>query len=191
MNQRVIRGIRDRIPGGKLIGRMSGAGTATPGLVDINSLAQQLVTTGIVGGSGGTAAAGSTPTGVGNALTSNVTTGSAVSLTSATAADVTTLALTTGTWIISGIVHFNMVGATGTSWISAVTKTTATLPTLSLDQPFTTMNNGGGLTNAQQLTTGVGLIVVSGTQNVFLEAQLTYTGGAPTAYGNIIAFRIA
>lgn len=54
-NNRTIRGLRDRIPGGYVVGRLPGRSTKAPGLISLKDIIENAYPTrGSVGGSGGT-----------------------------------------------------------------------------------------------------------------------------------------
>src|SRR5262245_57492548 len=67
---------------------------------------------------------------VGELMESEVLTGSAVSLTNNTAANVTSLSLTAGDWDVWGSVAFNAVAGTANLVVGAINTTSATLPTI-------------------------------------------------------------
>src|SRR5579863_4104971 len=83
---------------------------------------------GAILGTSGTAAAAAGS--VGEIIRSTIPSGSAVALTTATPANVTSVALTPGDWDVWGVVDFNPAGTTSiTQLISSMSLTTATLST--------------------------------------------------------------
>lgn len=127
---------------------------------------------------------------VGEFISSNIPTGSAVSLTTGTTANVTSISLTAGDWDVSGNVSFNPGGTTTVSnlgcWIST---TSAAVPT----------NPNAGAEFAMQLayTTGATQIFPCGrarfslasTTTVFLEGFAVFGVSTMTANGFIGARR--
>lgn len=128
---------------------------------------------------------------VGEFLSSIVLVGSAVALTTATPANVTSLSLTAGDWEVAGEIWFNPAGTTiPTQQIAAINTASATLPTAPAI----------GVARAQQsgtAATGVGSILVVGscrislaaTTTVYLVAQSTFTVSTMGAFGKLRARR--
>lgn len=126
------------------------------------------------------AAAGS----VGEFVSSNVPVGSAISLTTATSADVTSINLTAGDWDIFG--NIRMTG-TGTFTIArAWTNTTSATP------PDSSMFNSLQLTTivTAAINTPYLRVNVNANQTVYLTAQCTFSTGTVTACGSIFARRV-
>lgn len=127
---------------------------------------------------------------VGEVISSNIASGSAVGLTSGATANVTSISLTAGDWDVDANVCFLPNGATTyTSVSGGVHTTSATLP----NPP------GGGAIFSYNLTftTGVGQycpagsvrISVSETTTVYLVAQSVFAVSTMGAYGYIKARR--
>lgn len=122
---------------------------------------------------------------------SNIIVASAVALTTATPANVTSLSLTAGDWDVSGTVAFNP--AAGTLIVDmkgGISQTSATLPTLSdtaalVDIPLSP-SAGVGAT----IPVGRSRISLAGTTTVYLVAQSTFTVSTCSAYGFISARRV-
>jgi hypothetical protein len=128
---------------------------------------------------------------MGEVVSSNILTGSAVALVSATAKDITTITLTAGDWEVSGVVAFKPAGTTTiTQQIAALNTATNTLPTL---DPATPLEQQSGST-----VTGVGSVMGTGTARVSLSAtttyrliaQSTFATSTMAAYGYIYARRM-
>lgn len=129
-------------------------------------------------------------------VTSTVASGSAVSLTSATGANVTSISLPAGDWDISAQVDFALTGATSTSHQSGISLTSATLPTqaggsgLGTDAlailPMPTTGLSGTLTQAIAQVR----LLISATTTVYLVAQAAFSVGSESAYGTIRARRV-
>lgn len=138
--------------------------------------------------SGNAAAAGH----VGEVISSAVAVGSAVSLTTATAANVTSISLTPGDWDVSADINFTATGATtaaGASVVGGISTTSATLPT-----DGTEVNDlVGGLTTTT-FKTGNSLsrkvVNVSVNTTVYLVGIATFSAGTVGAYGAIVARRV-
>lgn len=127
---------------------------------------------------------------IGEYVSSTVLIGSAVSLTTATPANITSISLTAGDWTVCGITGFTPGGSTVESaiagWISA---TSATLPAAP--------NNGAFFQSNQSLTgtpriqpTGCMQQLLASTTTIFLSAQANFTTSTDSAYGFISARRV-
>ena len=126
---------------------------------------------------------------IGEYVTATVLTGSAVSLTTATAADITSISLTAGDWDVEGCVVASPAGGTTLARIEGWTSSTsATQPTIP--------NNGGfaklvtTFTAADQaLPVGRQRFSLSGTTTVYLSIYTAFIGSTCAAYGFISARR--
>lgn len=127
---------------------------------------------------------------VGERIESLVALGSAVSLTTATAANVTSILLTPGAWRVHGHVNLNAGSATRTAASAGISETSATLPT-----------DGSEVTSGIQTTTtshkdaitlqSKKVYVAKGTtKRVYLVASATFSAGTVTGYGGIAADRV-
>jgi Collagen triple helix repeat (20 copies) len=128
---------------------------------------------------------------VGEQLAASQTT--AVSLTTATTANIATLALTAGDWSVSGVVTFTP-SAAPSALGAGVGATSATLPTAAQVAAGT-----GNMTQyrlsftsaaTQTMQTGITRISVNAATNVYLTAQGTFASGTLTATGYISARRV-
>lgn len=132
---------------------------------------------------------------VGQYVTANVAAGSAVSLTTNTAANVTSISLTSGDWDVVGAVWFTGAGNTiAQTLYGAVSQTSATLPTRGGADSFRVTYGSTGL-NLFNLTdagflVGPTRISLSTTTTVFLVAQAVFTTNTAAAYGQIRARRV-
>jgi hypothetical protein len=129
---------------------------------------------------------------VGEMLTTTVASGSAVSLTTATSANIATLSLTAGDWDCSAQVTHNAAATTSVTLLQiGISATTATLPTqaggsgIGTD-PLAIFRQAAAVPGGA-LTTNVGPVRVSlsGTTNIFLVANDTFTVSTMTGYGTI------
>lgn len=115
--------------------------------------------------------------------------GSAVSLTSGTPANVTSLSLTAGDWDVRGAVLFNPAASTSmTASGSSLSLTSATLDAIYLQfdryAAFVPANPLGGF------SIGVRRVSVAVTTTVYLVAQATFTVSTLAAYGYLNARRV-
>jgi len=132
---------------------------------------------------------------VGEFITATVAVGSAVSLTNATGANVTSISLTAGDWDVSAQNDFVLTGATSTSHQSGISLTSATLPSqaggsgLGTDAlavlPMPTTGLSGTLTQPIPPVR----INLAATTTVYLVAQAAFSVGSESAYGTIRARR--
>lgn len=113
-------------------------------------------------------------------------TGTAVSLTTATPTNITSISLTAGDWDVWGNVVFNSAAAAFTSLISAINTTSATVPASPLysllNLVFSSGSNQSLLAPPQRLS-------LSTTTTIFLIAQTAFVSGTATGTGAITARR--
>lgn len=158
-----------------LVTPILGAATAT-------SLAFSPTTSGIIGtATNDNAAAGK----VGEVISSYIVSGSALSLTTTTVTNLTSISLTTGDWDVYGSAA--IIGSTAnlTDAIIGVNTTSATLPDASLYSILasTTPCNGFGTSAPFQR------LSLSITTTVYLVVYAVFGSGTATACGGIIARR--
>ena len=141
------------------------------------------------GNAGGNAPAGS----VGEYVSSTIAQGSAVSLTSPSASNVTSISLTAGDWDVSAVVIFNPAAST------SLTVKTAGVSTNS--GAFDALTTGAGDTVQASTAASVPVgntsveipptrISISSTTTVYLVAASTFTVSTNAAYGTIRARRV-
>lgn len=124
---------------------------------------------------------------IGEQIRATVTQASAITLTTATAANVTTISLTTGVWDVSGVICYGN-GATGTSFASAISTSSTGLGTAG--------DNGVGGTASpsalQDMTYTIPSfrITLAGTTTIYLVAYAVVTAGTMKAYGRISGTRV-
>jgi hypothetical protein len=125
---------------------------------------------------------------IGEYVASNIVIGIAVSLTTATPANVTSISLTAGDWDVEGIVNYSMTGATATRFQSGSHSTSATFgaDNTHASIPLTTTT----LTDVLGQNIPVQRFSLSGTTTVYLVAQSTFSVGTVAAYGLIRARRV-
>ena len=125
---------------------------------------------------------------VGEKITSAVASGSAVSLTTATAANVTSISLTAGNWAVSGNINFSDATATSTGTSASINTTTATMAS-----DGTEAYSGVQVTLVSEIdsvTLPVKVINVSTTTTVYLVGKSTFSAGSVSAFGSITATRM-
>lgn len=143
----------------------------------------------------GTVAADNAPAG-GNGEQLAVSNTAGTALTSGTAANVATLALTAGDWSVAGVVVFTPVSTGPTVLGAGVGTVSATLPTAANVAAGAANKTQYSLSFAnaavQTMQTGITRVNVSATTNVYLTAQGTYSGAGSslTATGYISARRV-
>ena len=143
----------------------------------------------IVGFSDGSLAAAGQ---VGEVIQSLVAVGSPVSLTTATPANVTSVALTAGDWDVEGNVNFTAASATtaaGALWVAGINSTSATLPTDGSE----VQEQAVALTTTT-FKSGIGTppkpIRIAAATTIYLVAEATFTAGTVGAYGVLTARRV-
>lgn len=131
---------------------------------------------------------------LGEYISSTVLTGSAVSLSSGSAADITTISLTAGDWDVSGVVVFketsSTVLASAACWINNASATVPTPPNngmYSLIQP--NYGSAGGTGNIAAVPIASGRWSLSTTTTIYLSGVATWTTSTMTAFGFIGARR--
>ena len=133
---------------------------------------------------------------VGEFVTATVPIGSAISLTTATSVNITSISLTAGDWDVTGLLNFNLTGATGTLFQSGPSLTTGVLPTqpggagLGTDALAILPIPVTGLTGDLTQIAGKVRVSIAATTTVFLVAQATFTVGTCTGFGTLRARRI-
>ena len=156
--------------------------------------AYPITTSGAVDFSGATAIKGTTTNDAATALDigeyveSLVAVGSAVSLTTATPANVTSISLTAGDWDVEGNINFTEGAATVTIRTGGINSTSATLPTNGSE-----VENGAqtvAVTAKNSVTLPRKRFSLSGTTTVYLITTSTFSAGTVGAYGQINARRV-
>lgn len=127
---------------------------------------------------------------IGEVLRGNVATGSAVTLTTATYADVTSIALTAGDWEVMGAIGFNGT-ITGTLFLGFYGTATGNSNT-GLDLSETAVQNTLAPTAVTDIVDALPVfrVNISATTTYYLKAYAVFTVGTCKAYGTIRARRI-
>lgn len=127
---------------------------------------------------------------VGESITSLVVS-PGVSLTTATAANVTSISITAGDWTCFGSVNFYPAGTTTQSrlqaWISAVSATVPSLPGAGAYNELQ-ISFGAGLN--QTLITGTRRFSTASTVTLYLGAQASFAVSTETAGGSLRCIRV-
>ena len=118
--------------------------------------------------------------------------GGAVSLSNVTPADVTSFALTAGTWNVWGAVTLNPgVTTTISQIIGWISTTSATLPTLPNGGAEAYLTHTFTTGQPQQIPLGMKRIKVTGSTPVYMSVQVQFGVSTMSAYGILAAERIS
>ncbi len=130
---------------------------------------------------------------IGEYVSSAVASGSAVSLTTATTASVTSISLTAGDWDVTGLVEYIASSATvaaNAPIYAGIGSTSAGLT----DAQYSLLRAGAMTTASYSpwntIDTPVVRFSLTSTTTIYLHAQATFTAGTMTAYGTIRARRV-
>jgi hypothetical protein len=123
---------------------------------------------------------------VGEYVSSTVSSGSAISLSTGTAANVTSISLTAGDWDVNAYTLFGGGAVTSTGIVASISTTSATIAGDSNTKYETAVQNGS---SALTVIPPQVRVSVSGTTTVYVVARQTFSAGAPTAWGGISARR--
>ena len=130
---------------------------------------------------------------IGNYLSSSVVSGSAVALTSTTAANVTSITLTEGEWDVSGSVGF--IPAASTSITALAGGSSATTATISVTGDAFVEGSvavvPGAVGQVSTIPTTRYAVPAGTTQIVYLVARATFTVSTLGGFGKIQARRVA
>lgn len=125
---------------------------------------------------------------IGEHTSSLIAIGSAVSLTTATPANITSISLTAGDWDVTGAINFTEGSATVTVRTGGINTTTATLPTDGTEVENGTLTTV--LSTKNSVTIPRKRISIAGTTTVYLVASSTFSAGTVAGYGQITARRV-
>jgi hypothetical protein len=128
---------------------------------------------------------------VGEYIESSILIGSAISLTTNVASNVTSISLTAGDWDVSGIVriHSNSDSTSFTQGLGSIGSTSATVEVVNVNMstPAVVVLSGVNYCGLGVPTTRISL---ASTTTIYLVARATFTVSTAQAYGNITARRI-
>lgn len=136
---------------------------------------------------GVTDASNATAGNIGEAVRAAVAAGSNLPLTTATAANVTSISLTAGDWDVSGMICFTGT-PTGTVYNMGLSTTSATLSTFG-DNAYQTPTSPNAVAD-NCMTIPAWRLNVNTTTTVYLVARATFSVGSVGAYGRISARRV-
>lgn len=167
-------------------------GTATLDVLGTGSVSTTFTTTGAFNAQGGvwgtTSNNSATAGNDGEFSTAIVANGSAITLVTATPANVTSISLTAGDWDVSGNVNINETTSTVTNRIAGITVTSATIPTDGSE--VSDGKQTTALSSKHTMMMPVSRLSLSGTTTVYLVTNCTFSAGTEKAYGAITARRI-
>ena len=129
---------------------------------------------------------------IGEFVSSNIVSGSAVSLVNATAKDITTISLTAGDWDVQGMCATQPAGGTTTSaFICSISPTLNTLNTTVSDSSGFGINNAAQAAGgAESITTDTARVSLAATTTYHLVTQASFAVSTMAAYGKIRARRV-
>jgi hypothetical protein len=122
--------------------------------------------------------------------------GSAVSLTTATPANITSVSLTAGTYLVWGIVDFALTGITATEFRVGVSVTSATLASqaggsgLGPDPTSIFPITPAITTDTINDIAGPTILTIASTTTLYLVAEATFSAGTCAGYGTLNAIQI-
>lgn len=164
-------------------GQVAETGSGLPVHEDQPNLNQPTIA-GVTDGS--SAAAGD----VGQFVISNIGVGSAVSLTTGTPANVTSISLDAGDWMIFSNVAFTVANTTiVTQMIGCPNTTSATLVGRGLTGSMTASTFTGDGAKIPSVSPSVQIVSISAPATIYLVAQATFTVSTCAAYGIVFARR--
>jgi len=137
----------------------------------------------------GTATNDSAPVGyVGEVISSTLASGSAVSLTTATPANITNVSLTAGDWNCWAVADYTLTGATASDFKAGLSATSATFGAQDsfIEFPIVTTLLSGSMTApspAQRIS-------LASTTTEYLVGQETFSAGSVSAYGTLTCCRM-
>lgn len=125
---------------------------------------------------------------VGERVTSLIASGSAVSLTTATAANITSISLSAGDWNVVGNVNFTETTSTVTARSAGINTTSATVPTDGTEAYCGVQSTATSEVNTIMLPAKV--IKLASTTTVYLVGKATFSAGTCAGFGYIMATRV-
>jgi len=125
---------------------------------------------------------------IGEFASSTIASASAVSLTTNTAANVTSISLTAGDWDVYANGYFNGASATVTEWLVGISTTSA-----SIDPPPTYTQIPASVTSwTDQAAFPVAMrrVSIASTTTIYLVSRAKFSAGTQNAFGGILARRV-
>lgn len=128
---------------------------------------------------------------VGEYISASTLIGSAVSLTTATNANIATISLTAGDWDVSGTIYFSANAATTSSYYQAgISATSATFGTVAAENNNNFFSVSLAAGSALSLAAGRTRINLASTTTIYLIARSVFLINTMSAYGFIGARRV-
>lgn len=128
---------------------------------------------------------------IGEFISSTIASGSAVSLTTATATNVTSISLTAGDWDVSGAGFTNPSLGNATAVLVGISLTSATLPSFNAgDTNYHAMVTTATDISTTVLPVGPWRVSVGSTTTVYLVGSVTFGSGTASMHGTLRARRV-
>ena len=128
---------------------------------------------------------------LGEYVSSTIATGSSVSLTSGTTANITSISLTAGDWEVTGVVDYTFAATTSFTTLKfGISTTTATLGAQDTFGAFVAPASVPTAAADMAMGTPVIRLSLASTTTVYLVTSATFTVSTLKAYGSIIARRM-
>lgn len=140
----------------------------------------------------GTTRADSAATGyIGEVVTNQIASGSAVTLVTTVTTNICNISLTPGDWVIDGVVDFSLTAATTVIGNDFTAGSSTTAQTLGVQDTYSDplVPAITALTASFNTVIPHRRILIASTTTVYLVAQATFSAGTVTGYGTIIARR--
>ena len=118
------------------------------------------------------------------------TAGTPVSLTTATAANITSISLTPGTWDLTGNIYFDFVGATVTSIEGAISTTSATISSPPPEEVSAAALNLVSTSADSSLNITRRRVTITSTTTYYLVGRAAFSVGSIDGYGKLLATRV-
>lgn len=177
-------------------------GTATANVADITGTTRQVLAVNTAGTGltfaqplgdqllGANTNSNATAGNVGEYITSTVVQGSAVSLTTATPANITSISLTAGDWDVWGSFYINPAASTSVTVVIGSIGTTSATLNLTANNYFLYVIPATVVNTVVGFAVPTNRISLSGTTTIFLVGQSTFTVSTNTGWGAISARRV-
>lgn len=125
---------------------------------------------------------------VGEIISSAIVVGSATSLTTATAKNVTSISLTAGDWDVEGNVNFTETTATASARSAGITSTSATVPVDGTESYCGVQSTITSELNS--ITLPRKRVSLAATTTIYLVGKATFSAGTVSGFGSISARRV-
>jgi len=128
---------------------------------------------------------------IGQTTVSSVVSGSAISLTTATPTNITSISLNAGTYEISGIVNFTGAITVTGAQLASVNTTSATIGTQGNNAVSSVVPTAGFLLGDNSVSIPSWILTIATTTTVFLIGQASFSLGTTSVYGRISAVKLS